>query len=91
MEIEVDTRHFDGWFESIEYSEGGKFVLVKDKKEWAEAEADCQSRGAHLASVHTEEELLEVITLMDASGVSWGVWLGGQSIDDVWGWSDGSP
>ena len=89
VEIEVDTRQVDGWVEKVEYSEGRKFFLVRETKEWAEAEAHCQSRGAHLASVLTEEELLEVKTLIDDS-FNYYVWLGGYRIGDIWSWSDGS-
>ena len=89
VEIEVVTRQEDGWLESVDYSEGDKFTLVTDTKEWADAEAYCQSRGAHLASVLNEEEFLEVKTIVVTSWTT--VWLGGQYIDDVWIWSDGSP
>ena len=59
--------------EKVENSEGRKFILVTETKEWAEAETHCQSKGGHLASVLTEE----VKTLIGDSFNCY-VWLGGR-------------
>ena len=60
VEIEVDIRQDDGWVKTLEFSQGDKFYLVEEVKEWAEAEEHCKSQGAQLASVLSEAELSEV-------------------------------
>lgn len=66
---------------------GHKFKLFSDTKTWAEAKADCESRGGHLATSTSEEknEFLKSIAI----GKS--VWLGGtdEENEGVWKWITG--
>ena len=108
IEMEVDLREGEGddW---VEYDFGSlsKYQLFNQTKIWAEAEAACQSKGGHLASVTSQDELEELVELVD--NVSYGsdreprsaisdhkhrcCWVGGRKdgLEGVWKWSDGSP
>ena len=60
IELEVDIRQENGWIEEVQYSEGTPYKAFSEEKTWEEAEAHCQSRGGHLASVLSEWENREV-------------------------------
>ena len=91
IQLEVDTREEEGWKEEVRIKGGpGEFKLYTHQwKTWAEAEAHCQSEGAHLASVLTERENNKVKALAG----KYAVWLGGsnQEEEGPLRWSDGSP
>ena len=66
------------------------YVLKRDDKTWAEAEAVCKSEGGHLASIHSKDQqalakkAADVVVYSDA-------WLGGRREKDAkWRWSDNS-
>ena len=69
IDLEVDTREEQGWFEDFSI-----YTFHKTKKTWSEAESHCQKEGGHLASV-TSEEVNQVVTNV-AGGYD--VWLGGK-------------
>jgi len=55
---------------------------------WGNAEAHCEGHGAHLASIHSEEENNFLLSISDQAVL----WLGGGdfSHEGAWVWSDGS-
>lgn len=62
-----DWKYFSGHF----------YFFSRDKKSWHEAENFCVSRGAHLASVTSQEEQVRAEGLGRAES---GVWLGAQNL-----------
>uniref|UniRef100_A0A3B3YF99 C-type lectin domain-containing protein n=2 Tax=Poecilia mexicana TaxID=48701 RepID=A0A3B3YF99_9TELE len=61
---------------------------------WADAEKNCLSMGANLASVHNEYEYHQVQNLIAAAGHGpKKAWIGGSDAEQekTWLWSDGSP
>ena len=89
INLEVETRKDEGLMEEVVYQEGSKFTLIREKKTWENAEAHCQSKGGHLASILNDEEQLEVMAI--ASAVTY-AWIGAtdQEEEGVWKWTDGS-
>uniref|UniRef100_A0A3B3U2J6 C-type lectin domain-containing protein n=1 Tax=Poecilia latipinna TaxID=48699 RepID=A0A3B3U2J6_9TELE len=70
------------------------FQYVANNMTWAEAERNCLTLGANLASVHNSNEYNQIQTLIfTASHESKEVWIGGSNAqeDNIWLWSDGSP
>ena len=90
VQLEVATRQEESWKEYVAYKEGSKYKLYRGSATWYQAEAHCQSEGGHLASVLSEGENLEVMTLV--SGLEYGAWIGGKYRKEkkVWLWSNGS-
>ena len=96
IELEFNSRLEKEWIEQASYKEiedaefkkiqDSTYTFHKSKKNWTEAEAECQRNGGHLASV-TSNELYE--ELKDAFG-SVSVWLGGRRELGKWSWSDNS-
>ena len=74
----------DGWTELS----ANCYLYVEDRMTWAEAEASCNEREAHLVSVADQAENDLVLSLSQGSKV----WLGGHSTCpgcSDWTWSDG--
>uniref|UniRef100_A0A3B5LQR0 C-type lectin domain-containing protein n=1 Tax=Xiphophorus couchianus TaxID=32473 RepID=A0A3B5LQR0_9TELE len=70
------------------------FLYVPTDMTWANAEKNCLSMGANLASVHNMNEYRRVQNLISAAGHgSKQPWLGGSDgqQEKTWFWSDGSP
>ena len=59
---------------------------------WNEAEAFCQQKNGHLASITSEAINQYVLEGMNSRGFS-SSWVGGNDIDEegTWTWTDGSP
>ncbi|XP_077381315.1 type-2 ice-structuring protein-like isoform X1 [Festucalex cinctus] len=73
-----------GWSEH-----GGRcFFFDATQKSWAEAQAHCQSIGANLASVHSDDEHTFVKNLANNAPT----WLGGSDCQTAgaWFWMDGT-
>ena len=62
------------------------FKLYKRNKNWNEAEAYCEKRGGHLASIHSKWEQILAEQAADVEQV----WLGGKKNirEDQWHWTD---
>ena len=92
IEIEVETQDEIGWNDKVVFSEGSHFKLHNKKITWYAAEEHCQADGGHLASVLSEQELLEVNRLTNGTASQHSaLWLGGEEgTDGVWRWTDGS-
>ena len=94
INLEVDIREEEGWQEDIVYWRGPKYKLYgsdiefSKHKTWSDAEAHCQKRGGHLASVLTKAEQKEIETVAAGNNV----WIGGTDLEQegVWQWSDGT-
>ncbi|KAK2863331.1 hypothetical protein Q5P01_002864 [Channa striata] len=70
------------------------FLYVPRAMTWAQAERNCQSMGANLASVHKAEEYHWVQRMIsDHVHASPRTWFGGSDGEEegVWFWSDGTP
>ena len=99
IKLEFDTREEEGWKEVVTYSTSDyitdrndnimELKFHKIKKAWAEAEAECQREGGHVASILTEKE--KQLTYDASRGKN--IWIGGndQDTEGVWRCSDGSP
>ena len=74
---------------STTISENNQHVMYKEARTWEEAEEFCFHKGGHLASVSTEEEWNEIITVIGDEQV----WVGGtdQVKEGEWEWIDGTP
>uniref|UniRef100_A0A096MA76 C-type lectin domain-containing protein n=1 Tax=Poecilia formosa TaxID=48698 RepID=A0A096MA76_POEFO len=73
---------------------GRCFRYVAKPMAWIDAEKNCLSMGANLASVHNMQEYHQVQALITAASRGSGLtWLGGSDAqkDRTWLWSDGSP
>ncbi|XP_065326095.1 ladderlectin-like [Pelmatolapia mariae] len=68
------------------------FVYIPRPMNWAQAERNCLSMGAHLASVHSSSEYHHIQKLTGPHGYK-ETWIGGTdaSGENVWLWSDGTP
>ncbi|XP_067380431.1 ladderlectin-like [Channa argus] len=89
----------DGAKKSVTCSEGWSqfedrcFQYVQKAMRWAEAELNCLSMGANLASVHSMQEYQEIQRQIVAATHHYNsTWIGGSNAQqaDVWLWSDGS-
>ena len=65
-----------------------KFSL--EKKDWNGAESTCNQVGAHLASVHSQEEATSIRSLQDPTSVH-KTWIGRKRNGNDFEWVDGSP
>ena len=88
--IEVDTN--EGSAETVTVTEeipgSEKYKLYKEKKNWTEANAQCEKDGGHLASILSPEEYKAAV---DVVGTKY-AWIGGRkkAENDPWQWADGS-
>ena len=94
VELEVDTREEEGWEEWVEYIEGPKYIVYKnktDKLNWTDAESVCQKdvKDGHLASFVSEEEHNELKKV--ATGMYYWIGLNDYTENGVWAWADGAP
>ena len=97
IELEVNTREEleEVFFSPLNKEQSASaekvYTFHKTEMKWAEAEAECQKYGGHLASVTSKEvnEVLERLAKPQA-GIPQQVWLGGKKGFGNWTWSDGS-
>ena len=68
------------------------YKFLSDSKSWTLAERDCVERGAHLVSIHSDEEKDFVNNLIsDYPDLTYGeIWIGPKKEGDSWLWADGS-
>ena len=68
------------------------YKILSESKSWALAERDCVKRGAHLVSIHSDEEMDFVDNLIwDYPDMTYGeIWIGLKKEGDSWLWADGS-
>ncbi|XP_044198199.1 ladderlectin-like [Thunnus albacares] len=72
---------------------GRCFLFVPRTLTWAQAERNCQSKGAHLASIHGTREYNQIKRIIsDRTHRSPKTWIGGSDSQEegVWLWSDGT-
>lgn len=92
-EHHVDKRSTscpDHW---TEYN-GRCFLYIPRTLTWAQAERNCLSMGANLASIHGTREYHEIKRMiLDRTHGSPETWIGGSDSQEegVWFWSDGTP
>ena len=61
--------------------------MVIDKKNWMDAESECVKNGAHLTSIHSEEENAFVESNLDHQNA----WTGfNKMYKGEWEWTDGT-
>ncbi|XP_067436249.1 ladderlectin-like isoform X2 [Thunnus thynnus] len=73
---------------------GRCFLFVPRILTWAQAEKNCLSMGAHLASIHGTRDYHEIRRMiLDRTHKSPETWIGGSDGQEegVWFWSDGTP
>ena len=67
------------------------YKFLSDSKSWTLAERDCVERGAHLVSIHSDEEKDFVNNLIGDSDLTDGqIWIGLKKDGNSWLWTDGS-
>ncbi|XP_059210475.1 ladderlectin-like [Centropristis striata] len=73
---------------------GRCFLYVPGARNWAQAERNCQSMGANLASVHRADEYHGIQRMIrDVTHGYPQPWIGGYdaAVERFWLWSDGTP
>ncbi|XP_038588174.1 type-2 ice-structuring protein-like isoform X2 [Micropterus salmoides] len=88
--LERSTSCPSGWTKIS----GRCFLFVPRTMTWAQAERNCLSLGANLASVRGAEEYHGIKRLVaDKTHGNSQTWLGGSDSEEerVWFWSDGTP
>ena len=87
IHLEVDTRIEKGWLEEVKYKDRLGYQYFDHLKTWDEAEAYCQGKGGHLASILSAQAKREADNLVSDT-----YWVGGRKQNSgVWTWVDGSP
>ncbi|XP_052028832.1 C-type lectin domain family 4 member F [Apodemus sylvaticus] len=71
------------------YFNGNFYYFSHGKKSWHEAEKNCVSQGAHLASVTSQEE--KAFLVQTTSAVHHWIGLTDQGTEGTWRWVDGTP
>lgn len=75
-------------------SNGGfDYYLSSGRTTWTAAEAEAQSIGGHLASIHNATDNTFIHTTFASPAGGWGVWLGlnDAAVEGSYVWSDGTP
>uniref|UniRef100_A0AC34FYG5 C-type lectin domain-containing protein n=1 Tax=Panagrolaimus sp. ES5 TaxID=591445 RepID=A0AC34FYG5_9BILA len=92
------TKNCSNGWNYFEKTDSCYFLLFNEARTWNESENQCNSYGAHLTSIHSEEESIFVNrTLSDFFGTSpyrcTEIWIGLYSNDNktTWKWTDNSP
>lgn len=66
------------------------YELFIENVSWQTAKERCEEKGGHLASVTSEEQLSEILSMLDGTAVKY-VWLGAYRDDEGnWLWVDGT-
>lgn len=60
----------------------GNYTLVMENVSWETAKARCEAMGGHLAVIHNEDELNDIIEMAEELGASY-VWLGAKRNADT--------
>ena len=83
IELEVDTREEEGWQETVEVTEGPRYLQSQGERSWAAARQHCVEWGGDLASVHSEWEHQEInrIRSKKTGKPDHHLWLGGTTQD----------
>ncbi|XP_067435493.1 ladderlectin-like [Thunnus thynnus] len=92
-EHRVDKRSTSCPSHWTEYN-GRCFLYIPRTLTWAQAEKNCLSMGANLASIHRTREYYEIKRIIsDRTHSSPETWIGGSDSQEegVWFWSDGTP
>uniref|UniRef100_A0A3B4W986 C-type lectin domain-containing protein n=1 Tax=Seriola lalandi dorsalis TaxID=1841481 RepID=A0A3B4W986_SERLL len=69
-------------------------LYISKEMTWGEAERNCRSMGANLASVHSTQDYHQIQWLiLSATHQHKDKWIGGSDTEEenIWFWSDGSP
>ncbi|XP_028263665.1 ladderlectin-like [Parambassis ranga] len=72
---------------------GKCYIYEPRSMTYAEAEKNCQNKGANLASVHSDEEYKHLQNVVyQATNANGQAWIGGSDCQQkgVWFWSDGT-
>ncbi|XP_071315774.1 ladderlectin-like isoform X1 [Trachinotus anak] len=87
--VKRSIRFVTGWSKI----KGRRFHYVPKPMTWAQAERNCQSMGANLASVHSVQEYSKLQRLIFIVTHDYKeTWIGGSDAqgERIWFWSDGS-
>ena len=73
-----ETTAFDS-AKSETKAAASRYEAVKKDISWSDAIAECQNKGGHLATITSESEMNELISLAESKGLRY-VWLGGYTV-----------
>ena len=92
IELEFDLAESKDWEEWVEIRLGPRYVYHTHRRNWEQAEANCQKEGGHLTSIITSREQKEVEELLeDRRADTNEVWIGARRDEKgIFQWSDGS-
>lgn len=85
--LEIDTGEYSPV--ATQTYNGSQYLLFDKNTTWSEAQVFCEVLGGHLAYANTEEENEFIKTFVKNGQRGW-YYLGGQKINGVWKWADGS-
>lgn len=88
--VSKGSRQTSGSSGSSESSSSGghTYTLVQQAMTWDDAEAYCESRGGHLATITSADEYQRVLSSMSGTGVRV-CWVGGHRSGNSWYWVTG--
>ncbi|KAM6221182.1 C-type lectin domain family 4 member K-like [Rhynchocyon petersi] len=85
----VQNEHLQLILEGWKSYKNHLYYFSFDKKSWHEAEKFCMSKGAHLASVTSEDE--QAFVSRFSGGFRYWIGLTNNGKKDAWHWVDGTP
>ena len=78
--------------DAIEYN-GHYYEVINEPLYWSEAEARCEQKGGHLATITSADEQSFIMSLTESYGQKYNYWLGGtdEGHEGSWLWVTGEP
>ncbi|XP_062590373.1 galactose-specific lectin nattectin-like, partial [Saccostrea cucullata] len=66
--------------------------VIQDKSSWTQARSHCQGIGANLASIHSDAESLQLLSIIGRlTAQDFWIGLNDREKEGDWQWSDGTP
>lgn len=89
---EIDEAEECNSCQEFERSGSGTYAFCFDRSSYDEALQDCRDRGGDLVSIHSAEELAQIIEAAGAIGIGdWWIGLSDRAEEGTFRWEDGSP
>lgn len=65
----------------------GKYYLIREQKTWSEAQAYCQANKTDLATIESNDELLQLQSVAQSQQFTSSAWIGLYNDIESWRWS----